>query len=338
MDSITHAALGACVGELVLGKKIGKKALLWGAVIQNLPDIDSAGALFYPADEALLIHRGLTHSLFFALGAGLLLALAAARPYQKQLISFSLFAFFFCGQLALHDLLDTCNSYGTALLEPFSHQRFSINLLYVADPLFTISLAVGALLLTFVQSSNRNRAKWALNAIGISLVYLCLAITSKLTVDSRVRNAFASQNIKPLKYFTTPTPLNSMLWYTVANTGKSYLTGYSSVWDEKSQLMSFTPHYQNGWLLRQATDQKIAANLKAFAAGYYTVTAKNDTGIFLNVLRFGEIHGWQNPDAGFVLSVPMATANDPELMLQKGRLAGWNKASVRIFLKRIAGN
>jgi len=40
MDSLTHLALGACVGEAFFDKKIGKKALLWGALANSLPDID----------------------------------------------------------------------------------------------------------------------------------------------------------------------------------------------------------------------------------------------------------------------------------------------------------
>ncbi len=40
MDTITHIVLGAAVGEVLAGKKLGKKALLIGAIAGNLPDID----------------------------------------------------------------------------------------------------------------------------------------------------------------------------------------------------------------------------------------------------------------------------------------------------------
>ena len=45
MDSITQATLGAAVGETVLGRKVGNKAVLWGAVAGTLPDLD---VLAYP--------------------------------------------------------------------------------------------------------------------------------------------------------------------------------------------------------------------------------------------------------------------------------------------------
>ncbi len=40
MDTITHIVPGAAVGEVMAGEKLGKKALLIGAIAGNLPDID----------------------------------------------------------------------------------------------------------------------------------------------------------------------------------------------------------------------------------------------------------------------------------------------------------
>ena len=40
MDSITQIVLGAACGEAVLGKKIGNRALLFGAIGGTIPDLD----------------------------------------------------------------------------------------------------------------------------------------------------------------------------------------------------------------------------------------------------------------------------------------------------------
>ena len=40
MDSLTHLVLGAAIGEAVLGKKIGRKAMLWGAFADTIADFD----------------------------------------------------------------------------------------------------------------------------------------------------------------------------------------------------------------------------------------------------------------------------------------------------------
>ena len=40
MDSLTQIVLGAAVGEAVLGRKIGNKAILYGAIAGTIPDLD----------------------------------------------------------------------------------------------------------------------------------------------------------------------------------------------------------------------------------------------------------------------------------------------------------
>ena len=38
MDTITHIAIGACIGEVLGSREIGKKAILLGAAAQSLLD------------------------------------------------------------------------------------------------------------------------------------------------------------------------------------------------------------------------------------------------------------------------------------------------------------
>ena len=40
MDSLTQLTFGAACGEAILGKKVGRKALIWGAILGTLPDLD----------------------------------------------------------------------------------------------------------------------------------------------------------------------------------------------------------------------------------------------------------------------------------------------------------
>ena len=335
MDSLTHITLGACVGEILLSKKLGKKALIWGIIAQNLPDADSVASLFVSPDRALLIHRGITHSLLFALIAGVCLAFLAKKIHDNKHLPFAGLLFFFCFQLALHDVLDICNSYGTGLLEPFSHQRFSINLLYVADPLFTLSLLIASLLLAFKGIDDNRRIKWAAIALVISGCYLCFAGFNKLIVNKEAQGSFASQRLNPVRYFTTPAPFNCMLWYVVAAADSSYYTGYSSVWDNSRTAIGFE-HYQRGGSLLKFGNRTVINNLIAFARGYYTVSkAGNDR--HLNVLRFEQVQGWRLKKAPFAFSFPLSASNRQAMLLQKGRLQGWNLQSFKVYLKRIAG-
>jgi inner membrane protein len=336
MDSLTHVTLGVCVGEILLSKKLGKKALLWGALAQNLPDIDTLAATFVPADQDLLIHRGITHSLIFALIVGLALAFAAKKIHFKTYMSFAGLAFFFCFQLCLHDLLDTCTSYGTGLLEPFSHHRFSINLIYVADPLFTISLLVAALMLIFKPIANKHRVKWAVAGLVIAQAYLCFASFNKAYIDSKSEKSFGAGNMHPSTYITTPAPFNALLWYIVAKTDSGYYTGYASIFDNRQLPVQLQYHPKNQQLMNQAADQTVAKNLRTFGGEYYTLSKTNGN-IYLNVLRFEQIHGWFNGSAPFAFSYPLSGNVNDSMLLQKGRLAGWNATTIQQYLARIMG-
>ena len=337
MDSVTHLALGACTGELLLGKKIGKKALFWGALSQSLPDIDSAGALFYPADKALLIHRGITHSFFFALLIGAMLTLIFKWTNRKTLVTGALLFFFFCFELMLHDMLDVCNAYGTGLLEPFSHQRFSINLLYVVDPFFTISLLIAAILLLIFTVRAHGRATIALTAIFISIAYTGFAVYNKLYISKRTRISFMNRDVPVGNYVTTPAPFNSMLWYIVVHSGNAFFTGYASIWDNPLKPVAFEKHLQRQSLVQEANaDTTISNNLLKFAGEGYTMSLSGDT-VAINVLRFGQVQGWGNQNAPFAFSYPLINNNSGYLVLQRGRLAGWDKQSLKQYIRRIAG-
>ncbi len=66
MDSLTQIVLGAAVGEAVLGKKVGNKAMFYGAIAGTLPDLDVISNYFVDTITALEWHRGITHSLVFS--------------------------------------------------------------------------------------------------------------------------------------------------------------------------------------------------------------------------------------------------------------------------------
>ena len=58
MDTVTQITLGAAVGELVLGKKVGHKAPLWGAAAGTLPDLDIPAAVLLSERAQPGAHRG----------------------------------------------------------------------------------------------------------------------------------------------------------------------------------------------------------------------------------------------------------------------------------------
>ncbi|MBK9108990.1 MAG: metal-dependent hydrolase [Saprospiraceae bacterium] len=47
MDSITQIVLGAACGEMVAGRKMGNRAMIWGGVAGTIPDLDVMANFFW---------------------------------------------------------------------------------------------------------------------------------------------------------------------------------------------------------------------------------------------------------------------------------------------------
>lgn len=84
MDSLTQIVLGAAVGEVVAGKKLGNRAMLWGAVAGTIPDLDVIiGSIFMSEIESLAFHRGFMHSFTFAILFSVLISFLVHRLYSS---------------------------------------------------------------------------------------------------------------------------------------------------------------------------------------------------------------------------------------------------------------
>lgn len=81
MDSLTQIVLGAAVGEAILGRKVGNRAMLWGAIGGTIPDLDVLANLTTDSMSALAYHRAFTHSLTFGFLAPAILGLVVHRLY-----------------------------------------------------------------------------------------------------------------------------------------------------------------------------------------------------------------------------------------------------------------
>ncbi len=159
MDSLTHIVVGACVGELLAGRQLGKKAMLWGAVANSLPDIDIVAQPFMSTAADLLAHRGFTHSILFIFLFSPLLGTVFSWIFSRQDMSAGKWTLFWGIQMFLHIFIDSFNAYGTGWFEPFSHYRVSFNTLFVADPLITLWPFIGFIILLLLKKDNSKRRR-----------------------------------------------------------------------------------------------------------------------------------------------------------------------------------
>lgn len=336
MDSITHIAIGACIGEAFFEKGFGKKAMIWGALAQSIPDIDFIASFWMTTSENLLAHRGFTHSILFSIIIIPVFAVIAERIHRPHDISYKKWFLFFAAAIIPHILLDGFNNYGVGWFEPFSHQRFSFNTIYVADPFLSLWPGIALLMLVLLNAYHPKRNFWWKFGLIIPVFYLIYCSYNKYVINHSVKEIFAKQQISHERYFTTPSPLNNWLWFVVAGNDSGYHVGFRSVFDSKP-TMDFQYFPRNDSLLKPINDHEELQQLIRFSQQYYTVEKWNDTIVF-NDLRFGQILGWQNPKEQFVFHYFLQHPDDNSMVVQRGRFAGWNVQAALNLLNRIKGN
>ena len=318
MDSLTQIVLGGAVGEAILGKKIGNRAVLWGAIGGTIPDLDIISKWFMSQVDSTLFHRSLSHSIFFCVLASPLMAWLLQKIYRKENISFKSWTFFFFMSFFTHALLDCFTTWGTQLFWPFSDYPVAFKSIFVIDPIYTLPF-MGFLIaaMTMRKTSRRRRQ---LNYIGLTLssAYLMLTLINKQAVNGVFEKAFADQQLEVERYETKPTPLNNILWNGTAESQDEFLMGYYSLLDEKEEIQ-FLHFPKNHDLLKDHLDDTELQKLIKISTGYYTVQPTGSDTLIFNDLRFGQASGWQDGSGDFVFSyfyVP-PSGNQPSFIQQR---------------------
>ncbi len=335
MDSLTHIAIGACAGEIIAGKQLGKKAILIGAIAQSIPDIDIVASNFLSPAADLLAHRGFTHSLLFMVLLSPMLGYCSGRVFGKYNISFSKWTLIWGIQIAIHLFLDCFNVYGTGLFEPFSHYRVSFNTVFVLDPLFSIWPVIALVVLVMLKSGNKARKKTIVTALTLSTIYLAYSVVVKLYIRRETGKMFQQQHIPTSSIFTTTTLLNNILWYAVGENDSGFYVGYRSLLD-KTDTMQLRYVYKNDTLLNGLTRKDDLNYLIRFSQGYYAISRSHDTVLFHD-LRFGEIAGRHEANPKFAFYYYLSPGGDNRLLIQRGRIAKWNGDLLKAFIRRIKG-
>jgi inner membrane protein len=284
MDSATQAILGAAVGEAALGRRVGIKAGLWGAVLGTLPDLD----VLYPfADpvSAFTWHRGPSHSLFVlaALSPLLVWLILKLHPgtseqrrgwYRLVLLVFG-----------THVLLDCFTVYGTQALWPLPTTPIGWATVFIIDPLYTLPLAVGVATALILRRYPARAWRWNLAGLMLSSLYLAWSTGAKLYADRAVREILAREGMAFERLQVQPAPFNTLLWRVVGVNGERYFEGLWSLASPEKGL-TLTHHEHRPDLLRGIEQAPSVKRLRWFTKGLYRVT-EDDEGVVISDLRMG---------------------------------------------------
>ena len=282
MDSLSQAALGASVAGAIAPAGHRGRAMLIGAGLGTLPDLD-VFIDFGGAVENFTYHRGFSHSLFVLAPFSLLLWLLLRRWWTP--VRDDPLRWFAAISLALltHPLLDAHTAYGTQLFWPLTVPPTSWATLFIIDPLYTLPLLVGVLVATF-----RSTLGGAALRVGlvISTLYVGWSWMAQTIVTRNVEDALASMQIQNAPIFLTPAPLNTLLWRAVVMTDHGYLEGFDSlVLDEGT--MRFTAYPSDIDAMQNADDIWAVRRLRWFAQGFVKARIDDDR-LVISDLRMGQ--------------------------------------------------
>ncbi len=273
MDSLTQATLGAAIGEAVLGKRIGYKAAVLGAVIATVPDLDVLITPLFNEFQKISIHRGYSHSILFCFLGALGFAFVLNKIKWTKEISFRKLWVFSFLTLFTHVLLDAFTSYGTQLFLPFTDWRVSFDSISIIDPVYTLPLLIGVLFSIFFYKKNHKK-RGLPNNLGliISSLYLLFTLANKQQVQNEFYDQLEAQNISSFRLLTVPVAIGNTVWYGVAKDKEQLHIGKYSEWDENR--IEFHSFPINDHLL-DGLDEKLIYKMKWFAQGFYTVAEKD---------------------------------------------------------------
>ncbi|MEM7256949.1 MAG: metal-dependent hydrolase [Pseudomonadota bacterium] len=283
MDSVTQIALGASVGGVVAGRRMGRAALLAGALLGSAPDLDVL-VPFAGAVESFTYHRSFSHSLIVLSIVAPLIAVLLYRFTRFRELSLTHCWLFTWLVLITHPLLDTFTVYGTQLFWPLSDYPVSGSSVFIIDPVYTIILLTGLAVMLLRQTVSG--WKWNRVCLILASVYLGWSLIAKWLVTHEVTQGLARQGIEYERLLTTPMPFNTIGWRFVAMQSNGYVSGYTSLLDPSSTPLHIESHSSDSSLLESIAEHWPVTRLQKFTHGFYKVHRVDDN-VLITDLRMG---------------------------------------------------
>lgn len=339
MDSLTQIVLGAACGQMILGKKIGNKALLFGAIGGTIPDLDVfIGRFLYNNEiQAMAFHRGFMHSILFAVLGAFFFGWVVFKAYdsgkRKETTTQKDWALLFFWAIFTHPILDCFTPYGTQLFAPFSDYRVAFNNISVADPLYTIPFLLCLIVVLFFKRNSPKRVKWTKVGIYISSLYMLFTLVNKLYMDTVFKKSFENAGISIDRFSAQPTILNNILWYAVAETKTQYHLTFYSLLDHDPISEKIISVDKNHALIDM--NDKNLQTLSWFSNGYFNLSKKAAIGTYKYVdLRYPMLNPKDENSSVFNFTI-FNKNNEWDILPFQGNAPG--KKDLDVFIERIKG-
>ena len=339
MDSLTQIVLGAAVGEAVLGKKVGNRAMLWGAVAGTIPDLDVILRFITDPVTATEMHRGFSHSFVFSILMAPILGWIVHWIHRNRDATRSGWSWLFFWSLVTHPLLDMHTTWGTQFFWPFE-TRVAYKNIFVVDPMYTVPFLVCLLIALLTKRTNPQRRRMNNLGLYISTSYMVLSLVFKWITYNEFKYELKKEGIDYVEMDTRPTPFNTILWNAQVETKNGFRMAYYSLFDSKKVRFS-EEMPKNHELLVPYKNQKVIQQLIKISAGWYMIEEGENGRLFFVDLRFGQI-GFDPDESPFLWKFELVPDAQGKIKAEKigpdmTKIGGYGDAFGSLW-DRILGN
>lgn len=300
MDPISQGALGAAAAQSSAQSGRVGAAMLAGWLGGMAADLD---VLIRSSTDPLLFleyHRQFTHALIFIPVGGLIVALLVFWVFgRRRQWSFSNLLLYCTLGYATHGLLDSCTSYGTLLLWPFSDKRYAWDTISIIDPLFTLPV------LALVILSLRKQSPWpARAALSWVFAYLCIAWWQHERALDAAAALADSRGHEPVRLEVKPGFANVLLFKSIYSTGERFYVdavrvGIDTRWIKGDSVAKLNPARDLPWLKQNSQQQNDVQRFTWFSDGYVALHPDNPNEVI--DIRYSMLPNQINPLWGIEL-------------------------------------
>ncbi|MFK7813441.1 MAG: metal-dependent hydrolase [Maribacter sp.] len=333
MDSLTQIVLGAAVGEAVLGKKVGNKAMLYGAIAGTIPDLDVLTRFFVDTVTATEWHRGFSHSIFFSVLFAPVFGWLIWKMNSKSKATFKDWSWLMFWGMFTHPILDAFTTWGTQLFWPIKF-RLAFQNIFVIDPLYTLPFLLFLILAMFQKRTSPNRRKYNRWGLFLSSTYLLISLLLKGMAYKKFADRLTDQGVVYEEMDIRPAPFSTILWTANIDTKDAYLIGNYSFFD--SQPITFLSYPKKHELLGSLVTNDKIVRLIDISNGWFTISKENEK-ILFNDLRFGLL-SLKPDETKFAFSYELENTANGLAVKERPKMRSDAKGLLESLWNRIRGN
>ncbi|MBW2260745.1 MAG: metal-dependent hydrolase [Deltaproteobacteria bacterium] len=332
MDTPTQMLLGAAIGEAGFSRRLGGRAVLFGAGMGLLPDLDLVSSMLGEW-TSLVHHRGWSHSLLVLTLITPLMGYLGYRLGKRRTpyAAWTLLAFL---ALITHPLLDVCTSYGTMILVPITWKRFAIDAVGIIDPAYSLPLLASLVwswrLRKRGASGRITGHRIAAAALALTTTFLLAGLGITELTRSRARSDLAAQGFAVDEIRATPPPLFTPLRRVVARDADgTVMVAVVSLWSPRPYRFLRVDQPDDP-LIDKALATREGEIFTWFADGFITARVERDASdgtavVHVDDHRYGLVTqpGW----APFGVRFEYLSEDDPPEAILKEHHAGLDVTS-----------